>query len=73
MCSQIGRTDHICQFKTYFLKIFVPVTLVILTRNSLVAVKCSKTPILEYHQMYSIIGVIYEVFKDFGLQQKIYL
>ena len=33
----------------------------------------SKTSILEYQQMYSKIEVIYEVFKDFGLQQKIYL
>ena len=33
----------------------------------------SKTPILTYQQTYSKIGVIYEVFKNFGLQQKIYL
>ena len=33
----------------------------------------SKTPILEYQQMYSKIGVIYEVFNNFGPEQKIYL
>ena len=33
----------------------------------------SKTPILEYLQMYSKIRVIYEVFKNFGPQQKINL
>ena len=30
----------------------------------------SQTPILEYQQMYSKIGVIYEVFKNFGPMQK---
>ena len=31
----------------------------------------SKTPILEYHQIYSKIGVIYEAYKNFGPRQKI--
>ena len=33
----------------------------------------SKTPILEYQKMYSKIGVIYEVFRNFGPQQGTFL
>ena len=42
----------------------------ILLWNCNYRIEYSKIPILEYQQIYSKIGVIYEVFKNFGPMQK---
>ena len=56
--------------KKDFLYNFLPQNCVILYED---LVLYSKTSILEYQKMYSKIEVIYEVFMNFGPQQKNYL